>query len=398
MARKKTTTPAASSLTFAWTIDRASFVSALKLASTVVKGSGKIPYLEHVLLQRDGETLTLSATNTDETIVATLSAEMIGEQAFCLPFKLLNKIVSASPGASVTLSTVEGQPFSASLRSVDGSATVSGLDPANYPGLPARDTVKDWGELPLQELAEALSRARHAVGTGKLDLHAALLCSEGEDGRDLVVYATDSLRLWREVLPDAGATLPAGDPDLSIEVAAFDAIASVDGALVKVGWSDQRQHLVFLSEDGRTVLAFRRSEVKHPDYDRIVRTIVRSDFTYVMDREVLEGALARAQITARGDRAQIVHAAGGLTVQSESQEGATTIIISDDTEAGGDAQEWRAQFNGNFLIEALEAIGHDKVKLLLSDESGRLSMTVVADDGIADPLRMSVIMRQEWGK
>ena len=395
MARKKTTTPAASSLTLSWAIDRSSLVVALKLAGTVVKGSGKIPYLEHVLLRGEGGVLTLSATNADETVIATVDAELVGDHTYCLPYKLLSRIVLADPQDSLTVGMVDGQPLSASIRG-DGTYSVSGLDPANYPTLPSRSTVKDWGSLPLAELSGALDRGRHSAGGGKLDLNAALVRADGDD---LVVYATDSLRLWRERLVDCGATMPDGDSELSIGLSTFAPIAAMDGAFVRVGWSDQRQHLVFLSEDDRVMLAFRRPEAKHPAYEQVVKVVVKEDFTYSVNRYALESAVRRAQTTARGDRVQIVHGAGGLTVQSESQEGATTVLIPDDSEAGGEVREWRAQFNGDFLLEALEAVGHDTVKLLLSDESDRLSMTVVAYDGVtADPLRMSVIMRQEWGK
>lgn len=395
MAKKKTTTPAASSLTLSWAIDRDSFVLALKLAGTVVKNSGKIPYLEHLLLRGEAGVLTLSATNQDETVVATVEAELVGDHVFCLPFKLLNRIVSADPQDSLTVGAVDGQPLSASIRG-DGSYSVSGLDPANYPTLPSCSTVKDWGSLPLVELSDALNRGRHSAGGGKLDLNAALVRADGED---LVVYTTDSLRLWRERLVDCGASMPDGDAELSIGLSTFAPIAAMEGAFVRVGWSDQRQHLVFLSEDEKVMLAFRRPEAKHPSYEQIVARIVKENFVYSVNNSELKSAIQRAQTTATGGRVQMVHGTGGLTVKSQSQDGTTSVLIPDDSEAGGEVQEWRAQFNGDFLLEGLEAIGHDAVKLMLSDESNLQSMTIVPEDGVtADPLRMSIVMRQEWGK
>lgn len=399
MARQKKTAPPAPSLSLSWSVERASLAAALKLAATVVKGSGKIPYLEHVLLQGVADRLTLSATNGTETVTATVDAEILGERSWCLPFKLFSRIVSAEFSERLALGEVAGQPHSASVRGRDGSYRVAGLDPQNYPGIPSASEVAEWGSLPLLEVSEALLRCRHAVGTGKLDLSAALLRADGDD---LLVYATDSLRLYRERIADAGATLPSAE--LSVGISAFDPLAAMDGAYVRVGWSEGRRHLLCVSEDERTVLAFVRSEVKHPDYERGIQVSVRDDFTYTVGLEALESAVERALLTSDKDDVRVVHGAAGLTVSTEGAQGTTEILIPDDSESGeGGAGEWKMRLQGGYLLEAARSMGTEEVRLLVAGGEERLSVTVEpvvnAVDGEADASRssrMEIVMRQAW--
>lgn len=400
MAKKKTASAAPTPSLTSWSVDRASLAAALKLAATVVRGSGKIPYLEHVLLKSDASRLTLSATNGTETVTATVDADVPGERSWCLPFKLFSKIVSAESFERLALGDVAGQPHSASVRGRDGSYRVAGLDPQNYPGIPSASEVAEWGSLPLLEVTEALLRCRHAVGTGKRDLSAALLRAEGDD---LLVYATDSLRLYRERIADAGATLPGGDAELSVGVSAFDSLAAMDGAYVRVGWSEGRRHLLCVSEDERTVLAFVRSEVRHPDYERVIKAIVRDDFTYTVGLEALESAVERALLTSDKEDVRVVHGAAGLTVSTEGAQGTTEILIPDDSDGGDGGAEWRMRLQGAYLLEAARSMGTEEVRLLVAGGEERLSVTVEpvanAVEGAVDGRRLGrteIVMRQQW--
>lgn len=399
MARKKTVDPVIPpSLTFNWTLNRESLLSALKLAGTVAKNSGKLPYLDHVILKSSGSGVTLAATNLDETITATVEAEVLGDGAFCLPFKIFDRIASADPSDTLKLLRVEGQPFSAAIQG-DGTYSVMGLDPADYPNLPQRDDVKDWGELPLAELSDALDRSRRFIGVGKLDLGACLVSMEGDS---LVVYATDSYRLWREELAELGATMPGGDASLSIGVGAFDSLCAMEGDAVSVGWSDQRQHLVFLSEDGLTMVAFRRPEAKHFNYESIMNRMLSEEFRATVDAAAMASAVKRAQPTSRADRVQFVREAGRIEVLSESAEGSSRSSVADlESSADADAAEstWKFQLLGDFVLDGLAAMDCKSVRFLVGggSASSPMSLTMIPA-GKERPLRTVVTMGQEWGK
>jgi len=379
-----------------WTIDRGSFVTALKLAATVIRGSGKIPYLEHVLLSSDGAALTLSATNTDESVRTVIEAEISGAGYFCLPHRMLARIVTADPQDTLRVEPVPGQPFSAAITG-DGRYSIMGLDPADFPRLPDRAEVKKWGVLPLPAVAEALRRSKPFVGSGKLDLHSCLL--RYDDKEHFTVFANDGQKMWRELVRQPGS-LPNGDREISVSTSAFDPIAGLYGDLVRVGWSDQRQHLIFDSEDGMTTVSFRRSEKTHPDYDSVMKSVLRDDFRCVVVRDELESAVGRALATASMERVQLVCDGMGIEVLSESAEGSTQCRVHLSQE-GSDGREWRAQLKGDHLTDALAAIDSYGVELLVAAEDcGHPSLTVqpvVSEEG-AEPLRTVIIMRQDWGK
>lgn len=395
-AKKKSVTADSSPTPFGWMIDRGSFVTALKLAGTIVRGSGKIPYLQHVLLASSGSVLTLSVTNLDETVETIVEAELAGFIGkFCLPHAMLSKIVVADPEDTLRIGLVPGQPFSAAITG-DGCYSIMGLDPADFPRLPDKGEVGKWGSLPLPAVAEALRRSKPFVGSGKLDLHSALL--RYDDNEHFTVFANDGQKMWRQLVRQPGS-LPDKEREISVSVSAFDPIAGLYGDLVRVGWSDQRQHLIFDSEDGTTTISFRRSEKTHPDYDSVMRSVLCDDFRCVVIRDELGSAVGRALATASMERVQLVCDGESIEVLSESAEGSTRCRVHLGRE-GSDGKEWRAQLKGNHLADALAAIDSYGVELLVAAEDcGHPSLTVqpvVSDDG-GEPLRTVIIMRQNWG-
>ena len=122
-------------------IERASLLSGLGLVQGIVERRTTVPILGHVLIEPNGNALTLSATDL-EVGIRTQVACSGKEKSLTLNARKLFEIVRETEGDEVALTSLDGDWVE--LKCGRAKFKMMGLDPRSFPAMPSQST-KDAG-------------------------------------------------------------------------------------------------------------------------------------------------------------------------------------------------------------------------------------------------------------
>ena len=211
------------------TLRRKELADALRVATRMIPRRLNIPALGGVRLTVNGA-VRLSATDLEYGAVLELTrAGGEGNADMLLPAARLSAQVRAGKGETVTLES--GECFTARL---DGTAAVVGMDPADFPTLPAGPEGELVAALDGAELVEVLRAVEFAV-SGEIVRYAltGVLMEFEKNGGRVCLVASDGKRLARWCMKGAVRQ----DAQVIVPVKALDTVADLatrDKGLVKV--------------------------------------------------------------------------------------------------------------------------------------------------------------------
>src|SRR5918995_3636682 len=112
-------------------LDRDAFLKGLQMVQNIVEPRQTLPILANVLLETDGETIRLSATDLEVGARVTVPARVAAKGAITISARKLAEIVKELPAATLTLKV--GDNASVSLRCGGGSYKLVGPAPDEFP-------------------------------------------------------------------------------------------------------------------------------------------------------------------------------------------------------------------------------------------------------------------------
>ena len=89
-----------------FTIVRSKFLEGLKAVQGIVAGKGSLPVLQNVLLEANGENLTMTTTDLDISIKSTVECTTLEEGMSTLPVKFLFSSISKVAEGNVESSKI----------------------------------------------------------------------------------------------------------------------------------------------------------------------------------------------------------------------------------------------------------------------------------------------------
>ena len=120
-------------------IERASLLSGLGLVQGIVERRTTVPILGHVLIEPNGNALTLSATDL-EVGIRTQVACSGKEKSLTLNARKLFEIVRETEGDEVALTSLDGDWVE--LKCGRAKFKMMGLDPRSFPAMPSQSTAR----------------------------------------------------------------------------------------------------------------------------------------------------------------------------------------------------------------------------------------------------------------
>lgn len=355
------------------TIERSALSKALGHVQSVVERRNTIPILSNVLLQADGSTLTLTATDLDIEISEAAPADVATSGATTVSALTLFEIVKRLPdGAQVRLdlSSGEGRLQVSSGRSQFALAV---LPEDDFPSLATEDLETRFA-MPTSDMRRLLQKARFAMSQEEtryylngVYLHAF---TDG-DAPALRAAATDGHRLARidAPLPDGAATMPG-------VIVPRKAIAELGRLLedaeenVDVAVSEAKIRFGF----GAGYLTSKLIDGSFPDYERVipkgnsnVLRVETKDFAKAVDRvsTVSADRTRSVKMALDADRLR-------LTVNNPEAGSALEELSVD---YGGEPIE--IGFNARYLLDVAQQIDGETATFRLADPS---SPTVITDE------------------
>jgi len=359
----------------------------LQAVTGIVERRSTLPILSNVLLEVDGDRLSLVATDLEIQVSTSVTVEGGGKgsrQGVTVSARKLLDILRALP---------EGVPTELDAR--DARLQVSaGRSRFSLQTLPAEDFPRlaafESAEAPIRiaegSLRALLGRVQYAMAQQDIRYYLNGLLIETENDT-LKAVATDGHRLAYASLVMEG--LPAPMPkresilprkavlELSRQLDSGDAEATVEFGTNQVRFRFGDIELISKVIDGR-----------FPDYNRVIPTHYQDYFD--VDRESLASALQRAAILSnekfRGVRWVLTSGSLRIVCSNNEQEEAEEELEID---YGGAALD--IGFNVTYLLDALSNIQADSVRCSLGDANSSVLVTHADDSSfryVVMPMRI----------
>ncbi len=354
-------------------VEREQLLKPLQQVSSPLGGRPTLPILGNLLLDVSDGQLSLTGTDLEVEMVANIALTQPHELgATTVPARKFLDICRGLPeGATITVTLDEERIL---IRSGRSRFSLSTLPASDFPNLDDWQSEVEFvlPQATLKRLIEAtqFSMAHQDV---RYYLNGMLVETEGEELRTV---STDGHRLAMCTLP-IGQTLPAHSvivPRKGIT----ELVRLLDGGeaplQIQIGGSNIRAHV------GDFIFTSKLVDGRFPDYRRVLPK--NPDKTLQAGCDLLKQAFARAAILSnekfRGVRLFITHNQIRITANNPEQEEAEEIM--DVSYQGSDLE---IGFNVSYVLDVLNALKCDQVRLLLTDAASSVQIEDAASQSAA---------------
>ncbi|MGH7094880.1 MAG: DNA polymerase III subunit beta [Stellaceae bacterium] len=368
------------------TIERSTLLRALGHVQSVVERRNTIPILSNVLMRAEDGRVSLSATDMDLEMVASVAAQDVHKGATTAPAHTLYDIVrKLREGAQIELEVV-GERNEMVLRSGRSTFTLACLPPEDYP-------VMSAGELPhhftlsAAELRGLIDRTRFAISTEETRYYLNGIYLHATKNNEVPVIravATDGHRLARvEMTAPEGA---AGMPGVIIPrktVLELRKLVDEGDAEIQISLSDTKIRCAV----GDAALTSKLIDGTFPDYDRVIP----ANNDKILDVECKPFAEAVDRVatisTERSRAVKLTIERGNLVISAASPENGTA---TEEIEARYQSTPIEIGFNSRYLLDITEQIAGEFAQFAMADAA---SPTIVRDSADTSALYVLMPMR-----
>ncbi|MGK9126826.1 DNA polymerase III subunit beta [Olivibacter sp. SA151] len=338
-------------------VSTSTLLKQLQAVNGASSSSTVLPILENFLFEIKDNSLTISATDLQTSMITSLQVESKEEGKVAVPAKILIETLKTLPDQPIAFS-VDTQTFAIEISAGDGKYKLSGENADDFPKIPVVENPSTV-RIPASVLSEAISKTIFAVSNDELrPAMTGVLCQltpqnttfVSTDAHKLVRYRradVKSEQITSMILPKKALTLlksslPSEDVDVAVEY-------NNTSAFFKFG----NIHLICRLIDER-----------YPDYEAVIPQVNPNKLT--IDRLLLLNSLRRVVIFANKTTHQVRLRITGselnissedLDFANEAHERLSCQYEGEDTEIG---------FNAKFLIEMLSNLECEEVVLEMS--------------------------------
>jgi len=354
-----------------FTTTRETLLKPLQLVLGVVERRQTLPILSNVLLKATDDSLTITATDQEVEIVATVDTPIDEPGETTLPARKLLDICKTSLEGAHLIFSIENDK--ARIRSERSRFSLSTLPAEDFPETRQFDVNASF-KIPQSELKQLIDRTQFSMAqqdvrkylNGMLiEVRDKMVISVATDGHRLSYCKLDTTNISDKpcqiIIPRKGVQelsrlLEDTDSEISVQIGDNHISAEFD-------------HLKFTSK---------LIEGKFPDYERLLPN--KTEINLTADRETLRQALVRTSILSnekyRGIRFTL--SSNKLSIQANNPE---QEKAEEEIEVDYSGNKIEIGFNVNYLLDALSAIDEDKVQILMVDQN---SSCLLQQPGSAD--------------
>ena len=351
------------------TVDRDAFLRGLQLVHNIVEPRQTLPILANVLVQAEGETVQVTATDLEVGARVTLPAKITRPGSLTLPARKLLEIVKELPDAPLTVRVQENAW--AALRCGGAAYKLVGLTPEDFPAVAPSDALR-WLGVDGKLLRDMLAQTSFAMShdESRYALNGVLLVIQEKEIR---VVATDGHRLALASRPLPGGAAPVTG---IVPRKAVNEVARMLGAgeEVQLALGDNQFALRMPS----VLLMARLIEGSFPNYEQVVPK--NHPHRIVLSRGMLTAALRRVSVLSeeRTRPVKFTLGAGALRLSAyhpdfgEAEESVDVDYSGEEVAIG---------FNSRYVLDALGAQSADQVVLEVKDALSPGVVKSLEDEG-----------------
>jgi DNA polymerase III subunit beta len=336
-------------------LDRDAFLKGLQMVHNIVEPRQTLPILANVLLEAEGETIRVTATDLEVGARVSIPAKVAKPGTITVSARKLSEIVRELPAAGLSLKV--GDNAAVNIRCGGASYRMVGLGSEDFPAVvPAAPSA--WLTVEAKMLRDMLSQTTFAIShdESRFALNGVLFVFQP---KELRLVATDGHRL-------AVASRSVGE-GLSGATGIVPRKAVVEIARV-LGSSEDVQIAItenqFVLQMPNFVMTARLIEGQFPNYEAVLPKAHPGKL--VIPRAALMSALRRVSVMAeeRNKPVKLLLRPGALVLSAASHDlGEAEEALS--VQYSGD--EVTIGFNSRYVLEALAPIEKDEILFEFKD-------------------------------
>ena len=350
-------------------LERDAFLRGVQMVQNIVEPRQTLPILANILLEGEGETVRVTATDLEVGARVTVPARVASKGAVTVSARKLAEIVKELPAAALTLKV--GDNAAVSIRCAGVSYRLVGLPPDDFPPVvPA--SPSSWIPIEARALREMLQQTSFAIShdENRYALNGVLFSVQGKQVR---LVATDGHRL---------AVSVRGLGESATPVTGIVPRKAVTEVMRVLGSSEDVQIAItenqFVLQMPNFVLTARLIEGQFPNYEAVMPK--GHPGRLLVSRATLQGALRRVAVIAeeRNKPVRMTLTPASLKLSASSQELGEAEEAIDVDYTG---QEVIMGFNSRYLLDALSAVEKDPVAFEFKDGLSPGVVKSVEDEG-----------------
>jgi len=354
----------------------------LQMASGAISSNPVIPILEDYLFELAGESLTISATNLEVTIISTLTVMGSEDGRIAVPAKILLDTLKALPDHPIKFK-VEKDNNVVKLKSAYGEYKLSGDNADDFPETPSEDNTNQI-ELECDSLVKAINNTIFATSTDELRLAMTGVLMQ-LDFNKVIFVSTDAHKLVKYTIGGLSSELTESVVIPKKGLTVFkNAVASSDIEKAEISFNSKN---IFFKA-GETLVISRLIDAKFPDYNAVIP--VNNDKILTLSRTDLQNSLKRIVIYSNKTTNQVVLnlAEDSLTVSAQDLDFSNEA--TEQVSCSYQADPMTIGFNAKFLVEMLGVINTDDIILELS-ASNKAGILLPSEENEQEKLMMLVM-------
>lgn len=365
-----------------FTVLQQNFVKAYNQVSRVVGTRTTLPVLNNILISVERGKIKLSATDLEVAITSQVLGQVVEDGKITVPSRLLGDFISNNSDESIEVSAKDDNIIH--LKSEHFRANINGISAEEFPTVP-KMPKEHFCSINSGDFAEGLKRV--VIATANDETRPVLAgVYFAFHKKKLVLAATDSFRLAEKKLvlaeevedqkfiaPSRTMTeilrlLTSGDPAAEVKITPTE-----NQIAFKIGDVEVVSRLI---------------EGAFPNYSQIIPA--SSKTTILVPKAELANAVKMSAFFTKSN-------AGSIQISSDEGK----LVISTPASESGDATSELAaeitggkvkiSFNAKYVLDVLQVMAGNKVKMLLNDEASAGLIREESDESflyIAMPLRV----------
>lgn len=359
-----------------FTIERNSLLKALGHVQSVVERRNTIPILSNVMVEADGDGISMTATDLDIAIVERTSANVSQPGATTVPAHTLFDIARKLPdGSEVEMSLEDGDRLT--VKAGRSRFTLACLDKDDFPVMSESDMPHRF-VMAAEELKRLIDKARFAISTEEtryylngIYLHVATT----EGGTTLRAVATDGHRLAQveQDVPDGAAGMPGVIIPRKTVAEVRKLIDEYEGD-VAIALSDTKIRFSF----DNAIVTSKLIDGTFPDYSRVIP--VGNDKMLEMDCRTFSQAVDRVS-TISSDKTRSVKLSLSEDTLKLSVNSPDSGTAREELSAAYSSDPLEIGFNSRYLMDILAQIEGDVAQIHLADPSSPTVLKDLMDEG-----------------
>ena len=363
-----------------FTVSSTDLLKQLQIAGGAIASNPVLPILEDFLFNIKNNQLTISATDLETSIVTRIEVMADGDGTVAIPAKILQDTLKELPTQPITF-VINDDTYGIEITSAYGKYRLAGENGQDFPNIPEPDTV-DTVTLSSDVLAQSTSKTLFA--TSNDELRPAMTGVYFQvDFNKLTFVATDAHKLVKYTFKEIGSEV---STSFIVPKKALNLLKNALPAGGELKLSFNKANAFFSIE--HIDMVCRLIDARYPDYNAVIPvdnpnllTLSRSDFQNSLKRIAIYANKTTNQVILNINDGSLTVSAQDLDFSNEATEQLPCSYEGEPLTIG---------FNAKFLIEMLNVLESDEIKMDLSTPT-RAGILLPVDEVEGEEILMLVM-------